>query len=103
MTEDNHPLTETKKQKAVRIWLEDEEKHLWTDAHIAEQCGVSIPFVSVRRHACTKFASPAKRKRLNKNGETVWKNTRSEYERENETSTLNHTSGGQRTRAKLHS
>ena len=43
MTEDNHPLTETKKQKAVRIWLEDEEKHLWTDNHIAEQCGVSIP------------------------------------------------------------
>ena len=76
MAKDNCPQTETKKQKAVRTWLEDEEKHLWTDAHIAEQCGVSIPFVSVRRHASTKFASPTKRKRLNKNGETVWKNTR---------------------------
>ena len=31
MAEDNHHQTETKKQKAVRIWLEDEEKHLWTD------------------------------------------------------------------------
>ena len=76
MAEDNHPETETKKQKAVRIWLEDEEGHLWTDAHIAEQCGVSIPYVSARRRACTKFASPAKRKRLNKMGETVWKITR---------------------------
>ena len=76
MAKDNCPQTETKKQKAVRTWLEDEEKHLWTDAHIAEQCGVSIPFVSVRRHTSTKFASPTKRKRLNKNGETVWKNTR---------------------------
>ena len=76
MAENYCPETETKKQRAVRLWLEDEEKHLWTDNHIAEQCGVSIPYVSARRRACTKFASPTKRKRLNKNGETVWKNTR---------------------------
>ena len=76
MAEDNHPETETKKQKAVRGWLDDEDGHLWTDSHIAKQCGVSVLFVSARRRTCTKFASPTKRKHLNKMGETVWKITR---------------------------
>ena len=76
MAKDNCPQTETKKQKAVRTWLEDDEGHLWTDNHIAKQCGVSVPFVSSRRCLNTKFAPPAKRKHLNKMGETVWKNIR---------------------------
>ena len=77
MTEDNHPQTETKKQKAIRMWLDDDDGHLWTDSHIAKRCGASVPFVSSRRRLNTKFAPPAKRKHLNKMGETVWKNIRS--------------------------
>ena len=76
MAEDNHPKTETKKQKAVRTWFEDEDGHLWTDKHIAEQCGVSITLVRIRREINANFASPTKRKYLNKKGETVWKITR---------------------------
>ena len=76
MAKDNCPQTETKKQKAVRIWLDDENNHLWTDEHIAQRCGVSVPFVSSRRRLNTKFAHPTKRKRLNKKGEIVWIKTR---------------------------
>ena len=76
MAKDNCPQTETKKQKAVRTWLEDENDHLWTDNHIAKQCGVSVPFVAARRRTCTKFAPPTRRKRLNEKGEIVWKITR---------------------------
>ena len=76
MAKDNCPRTETKKQKAVRIWLDDENERLWTDEHIAQRCGVSVPFVSARRRLNTKFAHPTKRKRLNKKGEIVWIKTR---------------------------
>ena len=75
MAEDDRWMN-TKKQKAVRVWLDDEENHLWTDGHIAAQCGVSVALVSASRLANTKFVHVTRRKRLNADGEVRWINTR---------------------------
>ena len=64
------------KHKAVRKFLDNDEDCLWTDAHIAEQCQVSVSTVSRLRLADPNHVHLTKRKRLNDKGEIEWIRTK---------------------------
>lgn len=65
------------KRVAVLRWLEDEEMREWSDNHIAQQCHVSVMFVSRMSEELVKFGNyerPTKRKSL-RDGTLYWINT----------------------------